>query len=42
LTSVEDSEKFDSAILFFNFDPNGDQSPKEGVDIYSFDGIVLL
>jgi hypothetical protein len=36
-----DSEKFDTVVIFFNFDPNGDQSPKEGENIYFFDDIVL-
>jgi len=38
---AEDSEKFDTVVVFFNFDPNGDQSPKEGENTYFFDDIIL-
>lgn len=38
---VEDSEKFDTVVIFFNFDPNGDQSPKDGENTYFFDDIIL-
>lgn len=39
--SAEDSEKFDTVVIFFNFDPNGDQSPKNGENTYFFDDIIL-
>lgn len=38
---AEDTEKFDTVVIFFNFDPNGDQSPKEGENTYFFDDIIL-
>lgn len=38
---AEDTEKFDTVVVFFNFDPNGDQSPKEGENTYFFDDITL-
>ena len=38
---VEDSEKFDVLVLFFDFDPNGDQTPKVDARTHYFDDIVL-
>ncbi|WP_425392134.1 PKD domain-containing protein [Ekhidna sp.] len=36
-----DSEKFDVVVLFFDFDPNGDQSNKADARTHYFDDIIL-
>lgn len=39
--SADDTEKFDVLVVFFDFDPNGDQSRKSGERTHYFDDIVL-
>lgn len=36
-----DSEKFDVLVLFFDFDPNADQSNKSGARTHYFDDVIL-